>query len=326
MKCRYAFGVKGALRLKEACPLVVGDVTFQFLFREPDVVAAIEAELSVPNADHWPHGTTNPRPGVAADFNFGSAGLERIVGYLRIAEGLLSLYGVESIDTESFEQKWIPETDDERAQLDLFGFRRTIQRTRPDEMPYVPFELVARSIVGIPQAHDVGVEMSFYRKGRIDFIERRYIEAIYDCFFMFETLFANGKSRSDAVKAEFKKANRLREAIERVIADAAEWKSVEADGRSMAGCASRYRGKTVDQIIDEIVDVRGFLHHHSRKRRDAWHPDDHRRFECEALLLMRIAQDVAFEIAKGPAFSPITTAAVKQQFDMELRRRNEMQD
>jgi hypothetical protein len=133
--------------------------------------------------------------------------------------------------------------------------------------------------------------------------------------FMLETLFAQGKSKSDAVKEEFKKSDALRGAIERVLSKPDEWLSIEPDpSGAVERFAKRYCSKDVDSIIDELVELRGFLHHHSKKRQDAWHPDDHRRFACEAILLARVAQDLAVELGKVAMFAPETTSEFERQF------------
>jgi hypothetical protein len=76
----------------------------------------------------------------------------------------------------------------------------------------------------------------------------------------------------------------------------------------------RYRDKSVDDAIDEIVELRGFLHHHSARRPDTWHPEDHARFESEALLLSSIAMDVAFVVAKQSVFDAETVREYQEAF------------
>jgi hypothetical protein len=46
-----------------------------------------------------------------------------------------------------------------------------------------------------------------------------------------------------------------------------------------------------------------------------WEPDDHRRYEAEAFLLMSIAQEIAFDLTRKTVFSDQT----KHEY---LRQRN----
>ena len=47
--------------------------------------------------------------------------------------------------------------------------------------------------------------LSFYRQGSIAYTEQRHIEAIYQFYFLFETLFGNGKMRNRAIKQNSKR-------------------------------------------------------------------------------------------------------------------------
>jgi hypothetical protein len=55
---------------------------------------------------------------------------------------------------------------------------------------------------------------------------------------------------------------------------------------------------STEQALKKIVELRGRLHHHTQKRRNTWHPDEQRRFECDALFLQAVAYNVIFKVAE----------------------------
>jgi hypothetical protein len=63
-----------------------------------------------------------------------------------------------------------------------------------------PFSFVVRSILA---AKEVAPSEMALRKGYLDMEEWRYIEAIYDFYFMLETLYGNGKTKNVDVQREF---------------------------------------------------------------------------------------------------------------------------
>ena len=43
------------------------------------------------------------------------------------------------------------------------------------------------------------------------------------------------------------------------------------------------------EILKKIVELRGFLHHHTLKRKDIWHPEDHNKYETDAHFFQAVA-------------------------------------
>jgi hypothetical protein len=62
----------------------------------------------------------------------------------------------------------------------------------------------------------------------------------------------------------------------------------------------RYRGLTPAEVTDHLVELRGFLHHHTAKWADIWHPDDHEKYQVDAhvagLTCGRLIQDAVFPL------------------------------
>jgi hypothetical protein len=49
------------------------------------------------------------------------------------------------------------------------------------------------------------------------------------------------------------------------------------------------------KILKHIVERRGFLHHHTGKKHDIWHPERQERFDAEAKFLQDVCHQIAYK-------------------------------
>lgn len=303
MRCKYRFKVEGRLKLAEIIPILCRGCTFELERNDSGVVTYITATINVPDRKEWPTTTLNPKPGVKLGVNIKSPMLPFIQTELRAVEGLLSMYGIDGIDLENPEHIWLPENDAERQALKIFSYKSSHAHLTDAELPFTSFDLVARSFIAAWDARDVEIPLSFFRKGKIDSREHRHIEAFYDYYFVLETVYGGGKSRSSAVASEMKSNDALLSIIANVIADDILHAELDRKPELKKSFEEKYANKTAQEIIDHLVKVRGFLHHHSLKRPDNWHPENHQPFEIDALVIGNIAFGVVFESSEKYIFS-----------------------
>lgn len=145
------------------------------------------------------------------------------------------------------------------------------------------------------------IPLAFIREGRNDLEAERNINAFFSFYFFLEGLYGNGKWRSRAVKAEFKKSRHVRDAATAVMShfDEPEFEQhllnlrefLEADGLEY----------TVDGVIDLLVNLRGNLHHFSVSNSTAvvGHPLNHATFRTPALLTMSICCEICTALFRG---------------------------
>jgi hypothetical protein len=62
------------------------------------------------------------------------------------------------------------------------------------------------------------------------------------------------------------------------------------------GCSSNASDAGVS---DYLVEVRGFIHHHTMRRRGIWHPERQEEFEFDAFVLQHIAFGIAMKMMLG---------------------------
>jgi hypothetical protein len=303
LRVRYRCAVKGKIRLKEAFDISSGLITYDFEGGPDGELKFIGATASVPDSSMWPVLRPNPEEGIALEIEMKSPFFDLIRKNLRSAESLLSLFGMESIDTENAEEVWLPDSEEERQLLKLFGFRRTKEKLSPKEWPYIQFDIVARAILAAEDAYETEAALSFFRKGNIDMAEERFLEALMDFLFMIESLFARGKIKSAHVEAEYSKNEVLQSCVMKTLSDNILLESVKHDERIRTAYQADYFGKSVQQITKRLISLRGFIHHHSCTNKEIWHPDDHIRFGADSYFLQYLCYHVGFELGGSKIFS-----------------------
>lgn len=294
MKCMYRFPVEGRVRPSVNVPIPARGWLFEFKTAN-GLVTHVEVTVPLPNESDWPSIQESPTPGVRLDLNPKTPHLPWVQRELRVLQGLLGMFGLRSIELDRPEVEWIPESEEERRKLKLRSFSSKSEPLPDDQIPPLSFDLIARSVFAADAASDIEVTLNFFRRGMLDVVNRSYIEAIYDFYFVLESEFGGGKFKKAAVLTSFNESPVLRSHVERAISDPGV---MLQDKHTRDLFASSYAKMTVKQALSRIVELRGFLHHHTAKRRDNWHPDDHRRYEIDALFLQSVAYNVVFGLAE----------------------------
>jgi len=297
MKIRYKFAVEGKLRITTNFPIQASDGLYEFECDPDGLVTHLCVSFTVQDQQDWPTVTINPEPGIRLHLNLTAPKFDYVQKHVRTIEGLLSMWGVSRIDFDYFERTWIPENALEEKHLQLKNFSNRTTPAPTHQILPTPFDLVARSVMSADQCFDIEIALGFFRKGTCDVNERRYIEAYYDFYFMLEHLFADGKFKSDQVEQIFLGNATLITNVKETLVDEAFFLHVQKDTRNIPGYSENLKGKTPQEIIHHLVSLRGFLHHHSQKRKDIWHPDDHFRFGAEAIFLQHLCHAIAFGLA-----------------------------
>ncbi len=218
----------------------------------------------------------------------------------RNLEGILSLFGLDEVDLTYPEISWIPENEEEKAKIHMPKFKAGINQDKPlSEL--LPPDLMARAIMASYDSFDWQIPFTFYRKARVDYKNGWFLEACYDYFFLLEYLFADGKFKTNEVKKNFKAAPELQAAIKQVLND----KSITQYLQTIS--QKKYdeivNGKTAEEISDFFVDLRGKIHHQSKKHKKGWHPANQQDFKFEAELFANVCFNLMMKAANDLMFS-----------------------
>lgn len=225
---------------------------------------------------------------------------------LMFVEGAVAMLGLKQFDFERRTIEWIPENDTEREATDLFSLKVTMGVSQ-ESVP-VAYDMFARSLIVADELASIEIALNFSRRGREDLSEGRYIEAIYDFYFVLETLFAGGAFKKNEVLQRFLGHDELVKAINEVqrslLQDRALWQHVSLEKRAI------YAQGSVREVLSHVIQTRGVLHHHSGRGAKAWHPNQQAGYRVEATFLAYIC----FEILNSRVFSRIYSEDAVQRF------------
>ncbi len=283
MKCKYRFKTFGLLRLKEIHPIRSSGYLWEFE-ETKGVITHICVTVRVTQREYWPEITPNPTPGVSFDIRLIPPHTMFIQVELRTLQGLLSLFGLRSIDISNPEIEWIAENDDEQNYLKVNSYRSTLAEVSPESISPLDFDVLARAVFASPKAYEIDIHLSFFRRALIDMHEQQFIEAIYDLYFVLETAYGGGKFKKADILEKFKAAAELRQATEQALRSPSI--SVTCEGNVRRVFQDKFSHLTVDEYLEHIVDLRGFLHHHTQRRKGIWHPENQGEYKIDAIILL----------------------------------------
>lgn len=302
MLTKIHFLTKGYLKLDREFSVSYGGRTYDFELDDDGFLATISVVLPIA-LEFLPTITTTTTDGKVRDHitvptfpNF-----EEIVDDLRTLEGLLTFYGLREINFRNVQQEWIPESPDEEKLIQIQSFSIGARDKVKWELEPTPIDLVVRSLIRARYARDEQVAMSFHRKGCQDMDQGRYIDAIYDFFFVLEYLYGRGQFKTKQLKENFCSSSELLTAVsetKQTIAQLIQFRNPDEQHLF----ANQYLRVTAEGVLNHFVDLRGLLHHHSSKHNGRWHPEEHDPFRLPAMFLQRVTFKVCFSRIREPVF------------------------
>jgi hypothetical protein len=286
VKCVYKYPVKWIVKIEGVQSFTHNGWHFDFL-QEDGCITYVTITIPLTAADNLPTLTPNPKDSNAIDLQLNQpASAALLIKVLRTLEGFLSIYGLEKIMLDEADIHWIAETEEEKFREQHFQFKFT-KREKSNLM--APFAVVKRSVMASTEALNLEVPLTFYRKGANDFQKRKYIDAIHDFYFLLETLFGNGKTKNYQVAEELKKSQSLISFVTQVLKEA-EQSILRRNTRTtiLDEFRNKFSNMTPEKYLEQIVNLRGFLHHHSLEHKKIWNPALEHEYELDAILLSHL--------------------------------------
>ena len=307
MKCKYTFKIEGEIKPALDYKIPLRGYLYDFIL-ENGFIKHLCVTVPNYNESYLPKVTNHKEGKVKASIHIPiDPHIWAIQEELRTFQGFMALFGLKSIEIDNPKIEWIPENEQEKKKLQLFGtgpisYSKSQLPARPLAHDILIGALIASKETN--ESRSIEIPLNFYRKGTHDIFERRYIEAIYDFYFVLETLYGDGKFKKKALIEKFTQAKELRNSIQKAL-DAPDHEII-ADKNLSQIYTQKIASKSIDEIISHIVELRGFLHHHTIKNKRIWHPDNHKEYKVEALFLLTICFNISMEMFCNLALSEDT--------------------
>lgn len=304
MKCTYTFKIRGRIKPKKDWIIPLRGRTYDFITDDDGYITHLSVTIPNYSDESLPKVTEQSEGKVKLSINIPSdPNLSIIQDELRVLEGLLSLYGLESIDIKQPEVKWVAESEEEKKKIKLHSIKQSYQSRDEMDVEELPHDLLVGSLIAATEAKELEIPLNFFRKGNLDVFEQRYIEAIYDYYFFLETLYGDGKFKKSSIVNSFLKSDDLIKSIKESVKST---RFVLRERSLLKIFLEQYEDKSEKDIITHIVELRGFLHHHTLKHKDIWHPDKQDRFKVDAFFLQSVCFNVAFKLSAKYVFTEKT--------------------
>lgn len=320
MKCKYTFKIEGEIKPTRDFLIPIGGYLYDFITKNGFIT---HISVTVPNFNerYLPTITSHPEGRVKASINIPQDPIfPEIQQELRTFQGLLALFGLDSIAIDNPKIEWIPENAEEKKKIQSINTGPiTYSKNKLPARP-LQHDILVKSLIAakqINEARSVEIPLNFYRKGTHDIFERRYIEAIYDFYFVIETIYGDGKFKKKAIIEKFTQSTGLRNSIKKTL-DSPDHEILR-DNALKKIYEQKIASKSIEEIIEHIVELRGFLHHHTIKNNKIWHPDNHNIYKVEALFLLQVCFNIALELFCSVVMNE-ETKKVYQNIRFEIKK------
>ncbi len=302
MRCRYKFDVTGSIRILRALPIRFRSFTFEYITSDNTLLKQIWVTFREEDQANWPTVIPKESGPIKAHFRITQPRYDEISNIIMFVEGMLSFFGLDSVNIEESEIEWLPESEQEKSALGVYSFRMSKQSIETNELPEMKLQLLAQSLYAYEDAWHLEPQLNFVRRGMVSIRKEQFIDAIYNFYFYLESRFGNGYTSNKKVEEEFCKNNELRDAI---LKSRDEFNLTHHQNRRQIYLRfdKYYKGKAAEEIINTLIDLRGFLHHHNQKRKDIWHPSDKWTYCGDAFFLQAVVHKLAFSEALKYIFS-----------------------
>lgn len=203
--------------------------------------------------------------------------------------------------TEEIEAKYEAETPEEESQLSI----KSISMGRHNSALPLNFDMFTRALMAAEKYNGPKFEVAFLKSARKMLGTQEFINSFRYSFLLIESLYGNGQFKTPSLQAALKANKEFCAIIEQAIKDVIPAKN---DYNSDTAKLLMAKPEAYD-IINHLVEKRGFYFHGNVKRKDAWKP--HEQEEAESLALLTIG-----------IVSKISMNAAEPMFAQELKKRH----
>lgn len=203
-------------------------------------------------------------------------------------------YDIELI-TGEIDVKYEGETPEEEAQIAIKGFSKG---THDPSLP-LTFDMLTRAIMAAENHDPPRFEATLVISARKALRNQEFINSFRYSFLLIESLYGEGQFKKAGLQTTLKANREFRDILKLAIKDV-----IPARSDRSSDTAKLLSGKpTEEDVIDHLVEKRGFYFHGNVRRKDAWKPDRQDSAESLALLAISIATKLSMNAAE-PMFTP----------------------
>jgi hypothetical protein len=288
MKIKYSFRVSGIFRLSSARHLIVDSKEIKLKFGKKKLLKSFSVTYKVCDTIPLPAIEPSSDPKVALRIVIPESPYrDEAIGLAQRIEANLSTFGIDGVDTQQPKVEWLPENDDERANLRVFAFGPRAG-TPVDTYPLWRFGVFKAAAQSANPEESVRSQLAFFRGGSAALRRFRYGEAFLFYFYFLEGLFGDSQIKTRSLQRAFLRSPLMTGAIRQ-----------ELSFRKSKSLIDNWSSLDERGAVDRLIEVRGFLSHNAGNRRLQWRPNEQSSLAPDANFISNVASVVANKLLWG---------------------------
>ena len=291
MKYSLGYPADSLVRITGVYNFKLGDKEYSIIPNEQGFISHFRIVKKIQNPEEF-YSKISPGKGdikLTINIKSGKGVVDELKSDFQYLESSIAFMGsFTKIHWENPIQKWIPETEEEKAKLKILRFEHS-KLGYKRSLPIFYINDFKEMILDKPKYDSLTVLQAFYNDGKNFYDEFKYINAFYNFYYVIEDIYGDGNTKNRLIKKSFKASKELRENIKWVIDT--QIKPNKKHNKNITNFLKDMNlTDDIDDIIDFIVDTRGRLHHFSRKSTlKIGTPFNQSDYESLAFLAMGIA-------------------------------------
>ena len=290
MLIRYTFKLRDPVIFEDFWPIPIMGGRLRTLKKNGNQVTGFFVELE--NQDPNLSLSLNHTP--EAEVKAHIVGRDKLFPFVKIqieeAFSYLQCYFNVEIISDEVETEYIAETEEEKGHIQVMSF----STGRNDIDPIIPFDIFARAVMAAEKGPSPVLESSFLQMARAELLRDRYIDSFRYSFLLIESVYGGGKFKSSQLKKELKGNSDF----VRVLTDAMSTRIKPKNRKQCDTERLLSANAQVEDVIDHIVDKRGFYFHSNVTKKISWRPHEQEEAESLSLLAFAVANLIAVDAAK----------------------------
>ena len=289
MKINYLFRLRAPILIEDYWPIPVMGGFLQPV-QEGGQITAFEFTIANQDYTYAPNIGESGRTQVSAQITTRDKLLPFVRQQLEEAFAYLQCYFDVELVSEEIEAKYVGETKEEEEKILIKSYKIG----RAPQNPTIPYDMFTRSLMAAECTPGPRFEATFVLMARAEMSCERFIDSFRYSFLLIESVYGEGKIKSKQLKDSLKANSEFSKIVAKALDERIQPRikqSTDAE-RMLSGSAG------VEDIIDYIVDKRGYYFHGNRKHRNLWQPHEQQTAETLCIFCLQVANLVAVNAAQ----------------------------
>ena len=327
MKINYRFSLRAPILIEDYWPIPVMGGFLQPV-QEGGQITAFEFTIANQDYTYAPNIEESGRTQVSAQITTRDKLLPFVRQQLEEAFAYLQCYFDVELVSEEIEAKYVGETKEEEEKIPIKSYKIG----RAPQNPTIPYDMFTRSLMAAEHTPAPRFEATFVLMARAEMSRERFIDSFRYSFLLIESVYGEGKIKSKQLKDSLKANSEFSKIVAKALDERIRPRTRQGTDTEMMLSG----GAGVDDIIDHIVEKRGYYFHGNRKHRNLWQPHEQQTAETLCLFCLQVANLVAVNAAQPIFESSLGTrhfedaksvgAVMTMQINYRFREREEAFD